>query len=81
MTNTTPKNDWVLYDEWRMFTVAGQHCERKILELIEKDGAEKLIKHETALTENLYQRLPSGDYGRGYVRRAIRYLCGQGDSR
>ena len=32
---------------------------------------EKVLAHIRLVTENIYQKLPSGDYGRGDVRLAI----------
>jgi len=32
------------------------------------------------VTENIYGRLPSGDYGRGDVRAAILAACAEGDA-
>ncbi len=47
---------------------AGLICEARILDEIAKGNVGKLLRHLDVVTENLYQQLPSGDYGRGDVR-------------
>ena len=59
-------------------TNAGRLCANTIAGLISADGAEKVRDHIIVLTENIYQSLPSGDYGRGDVRRMIDRLTREG---
>ena len=61
-------------DDWANWHESGKMLARQVRELIERDGADKVADHLDILTENLYQGLPSGDYGRGDVKRVIRAL-------
>lgn len=42
---------------------------------LENGEAQKILDLLSTVTENVYYGLPSGDYGRGDVKRTIRVLC------
>ncbi len=59
-------------------TKAGAMAAATITDLICVDGTKKVREHLRVVTENVYQSLPSGDYGRGDVRRMLEQLVKSG---
>jgi hypothetical protein len=59
-------------DKWLLDNAAGQLCLSLCQGARDRKQAGKALVDEDTLVENIYARLPSGDYGRGDVRRVLR---------
>ena len=59
------------YEEQFPLSYAGKVAKERIESVIAEHGPAKVREKVNILTENIYQGLPSGDYGRGDVRRMV----------
>lgn len=57
--------------KWAENSVSGRQCTKEIHEIIEARGINLVRENTNNVVENIYCRLPSGDYGRGDVRRVV----------
>ena len=64
------------YEERFPRSYAGKVAKERVESVIAEHGLTKARENVNILTENIYQGLPSGDYGRGDVRRMVMALAG-----
>ena len=61
-------------DRFANFSAAGQKLTSTIKSLIERDDVVRIEQHFSRIVDDLYDHLPSGDYGRGDVKRVLRCI-------